>query len=67
MTCGGLDNKVTLYKVAPTDEEMSKQKKIVATHTNYVSCNKFMHSDQLVRLFFIRVLSIIMLLSTRFE
>ena len=47
VTCGGLDNKITLYKIT-ADEDMSKQKRVIANHTNYISCNKFMYSDQQV-------------------
>ena len=47
VTCGGLDNKITIYKIA-ADEDISKNKKVVANHTNYISCNKFMYSDQQV-------------------
>ena len=47
ITCGGLDNKITLYKIT-SDEDMSKQKRVIANHTNYISCNKFMYSDQQV-------------------
>ena len=43
----GLDNKVTLYPLS-TDDEAHRQKKVVATHTNYISACKFMHSDQQV-------------------
>ena len=43
----GLDNKVTLYPLNAEDDA-SKQKKVVATHANYVSSCKFMHSDQQV-------------------
>lgn len=50
ITCGGLDNKITLYKIT-SDEDMSKQKRVIANHTNYISCNKFMYSDQQVCLF----------------
>lgn len=45
VTCGGLDNRITLYKITH-DEDMSKQKRVIANHTNYISCNKFMYSDQ---------------------
>ncbi|CAF0913428.1 unnamed protein product [Brachionus calyciflorus] len=45
VTCGGLDNKITLYKLS-TDEDISKQKRVIANHTNYISCNKFLYSDQ---------------------
>ena len=48
ITCGGLDNKITLYKIT-SDEDMSKQKRVIANHTNYISCNKFMYSDQQVK------------------
>lgn len=47
VTCGGLDNKITMYKIT-ADEDISKQKRVVANHTNYISCNKFMYSDQQV-------------------
>lgn len=45
VTCGGLDNKITLYKLS-TDEDISKQKRVIANHTNYISCNQFVYSDQ---------------------
>lgn len=45
VTCGGLDNKITLYKLS-TDEDISKQKRVIANHTNYISCNQFVFSDQ---------------------
>ncbi|RNA01031.1 guanine nucleotide-binding subunit beta-5 [Brachionus plicatilis] len=45
VTCGGLDNKITLYKLS-TDEDISKQKRVIASHTNYISCNQFVFSDQ---------------------
>ena len=48
VTCGGLDNKITLYKIT-AEEDMSKQKRVIANHTNYISCNKFMYSDQQVK------------------
>lgn len=47
VTCGGLDNKITLYKISG-DEEMAKQKRVIAWHSSYISCNKFMFSDQQV-------------------
>jgi len=47
VTCGGLDNRITLYKITH-DEDMSKQKRVIANHTNYIACNKFMYSDQQV-------------------
>ena len=47
VTCGGLDNKITMYKIS-ADEDISKHKRVVANHTNYISCNKFMYSDQQV-------------------
>ena len=47
VTCGGLDNKITMYKIT-ADEDISKQKRVVANHTNYISCNKFIYSDQKV-------------------
>ena len=50
ITCGGLDNKITLYKIT-TDEDMNKQKRVIANHTNYISCNKFMYSDQQVNFY----------------
>jgi len=45
VACGGLDNKITLYKVT-IDDDISKQKKIIASHTQYISACKFMYSDQ---------------------
>lgn len=47
--CRGLDNKVTLYSLN-MDDDANKYKKVVATHANYISSCKFMHSDQQVRL-----------------
>lgn len=47
VTCGGLDNKITLYKITG-DEDLAKQKRVIASHSNYISCNKFMYSDQQV-------------------
>jgi hypothetical protein len=44
----GLDNKLTLYPLN-IDDDPSKNKKVVATHANYISSCKFMHSDQQVR------------------
>ena len=44
----GLDNKLTLYP-QNIDDDASKHKKVVATHSNYISACKFMHSDQQVR------------------
>ena len=44
----GLDNKLTLYPLN-TDDDASKQKRVVGTHANYISACKFMHSDQQVR------------------
>jgi hypothetical protein len=44
-----LDNKLTLYPLS-TDDEANKHKKVVATHANYISACKFMHSDQQVRI-----------------
>ncbi len=43
----GLDNKVTLYPLN-MDDDANKYKKVVATHANYISACKFMHSDQQV-------------------
>ena len=43
----GLDNKLTLYPLN-MDDDANKYKKVVATHANYISCCKFMHSDQQV-------------------
>jgi hypothetical protein len=42
-----LDNKLTLYPLN-TDDDANKHKKVVATHANYISACKFMHSDQQV-------------------
>jgi guanine nucleotide-binding protein subunit beta-5 len=47
VACGGLDNKITMYKVV-TEEDISKTKKIIACHSQYISCCKFMYSDQQV-------------------
>jgi hypothetical protein len=43
----GLDNKLTLYPLN-IDDDANKYKKVVATHANYISSCKFMHSDQQV-------------------
>jgi hypothetical protein len=43
----GLDNKLTLYPLN-IDDDANKYKKVVATHANYISACKFMHSDQQV-------------------
>ncbi len=43
----GLDNKLTLYPLN-VDDDANKYKKVVATHANYISSCKFMHSDQQV-------------------
>lgn len=45
VACGGLDNKLTLYPLN-SDDDANKYKKVVATHANYISSCKFMHSDQ---------------------
>jgi WD40 repeat protein len=47
VTCGGLDNKITMYKIS-SEEDISKKKQVIGNHTNYISCNKFMYSDQQV-------------------
>ncbi len=44
----GLDNKLTLYPLN-IDDDANKHKRVVATHSNYISACKFMHSDQQVR------------------
>jgi hypothetical protein len=43
----GLDNQVSLHSLNP-DDDINKNSKIVATHANYISACKFMHSDQQV-------------------
>ena len=45
----GLDNKCTLYPLS-LDEDPATKKRAIATHTSYLSCCKFTHSDQQVRL-----------------
>ncbi|CAF4328440.1 unnamed protein product, partial [Rotaria sp. Silwood2] len=45
VACGGLDNKLTLYPLN-IDDDANKYKKVVATHANYISACKFVHSDQ---------------------
>ncbi|CAF4341019.1 unnamed protein product, partial [Adineta steineri] len=45
VACGGLDNKLTIYPLN-SDDDANKHKKVVATHANYISSCKFMHSDQ---------------------
>lgn len=47
----GLDNKLTLYPLN-MDDDANKYKKVVATHANYISSCKFMHSDQQVIIFY---------------
>ncbi|KAL3318712.1 guanine nucleotide binding protein (G protein), beta 5 [Cichlidogyrus casuarinus] len=44
VACGGLDNKCTLYPILQ-DEDPLPKKKLVATHTSYVSCCQFNLSD----------------------
>lgn len=44
----GLDNKVTVFNVSNPEEDSSAKKKTVGTHTNFVSCCLFPHSDQQV-------------------
>lgn len=53
----GLDNKLTLYPLN-MDDDANKYKKVVATHANYISSCKFMHSDQQVN--FKKIIIIIM-------
>ncbi len=43
----GLDNQVSIHTLN-TDDDINKHKKVVATHSNYISDCKFMHSDQQV-------------------
>ena len=43
----GLDNQVSLHSLNP-DDDVNKTKRVVATHANYISACKFMHSDQQV-------------------
>ena len=43
----GLDNQVSLHSLNP-DDDVNKNKRVVATHANYISACKFMHSDQQV-------------------
>lgn len=43
----GLDNQVSLHSLNH-DEDANKNRRIVATHANYISACKFMHSDQQV-------------------
>ncbi|XP_074650432.1 guanine nucleotide-binding protein subunit beta-5-like [Tubulanus polymorphus] len=45
VACGGLDNKCTLYPLS-LDEDPALKKKTVASHTSYLSCCTFTHSDQ---------------------
>jgi hypothetical protein len=42
----GLDNQISLHSLNTDDD--TNNKRIVATHTNYISACKFMHSDQQV-------------------
>ncbi|XP_046918975.2 guanine nucleotide-binding protein subunit beta-5 [Dermatophagoides farinae] len=46
IACGGLDNKVTVYPLTYSDEDISSKKKSVGTHTSYMSCCLFPGSDQ---------------------
>ncbi|KAK2169252.1 hypothetical protein NP493_1191g00013 [Ridgeia piscesae] len=45
VACGGLDNKCTVYPLS-LDEDPATKKKLVGTHTSYLSCCKFTNSDQ---------------------
>ena len=44
----GLDNKCTLYPLS-LEEDPATKKRVIATHTSYLSCCKFTHSDQQVQ------------------
>ncbi|CAH8552943.1 unnamed protein product [Heterobilharzia americana] len=44
VACGGLDNKCTVYPLT-SDEDPILKKKLVATHTSYLSCCLFNISD----------------------
>ena len=43
----GLDNRCTLYPLS-LDEDPTTKKRVIATHTSYLSCCKFTNSDQQV-------------------
>lgn len=45
VACGGLDNRCTLYPLS-LDEDPAAKKRVIATHTSYLSCCKFTNSDQ---------------------
>ena len=45
--CRGLDNKCTVYPLS-MDEDPTQKKKIVASHTSYLSSCTFTYSDQQV-------------------
>jgi guanine nucleotide-binding protein subunit beta-5 len=45
VACGGIDNKITIFKVT-NEDDINKNKRVVANHTNYISACKFLHSDQ---------------------
>ena len=47
LRCSGLDNKCTVYPLS-LDEDPAAKKKLVGTHTSYLSCCKFTNSDQQV-------------------
>ncbi|VEL30743.1 unnamed protein product [Protopolystoma xenopodis] len=44
VACGGIDNKCTIYPLL-LDEDPVLKKKLVATHTSYLSCCQFNLSD----------------------
>lgn len=44
----GLDNKCTIYPLSFEDTDISSKKKVVATHTSYLSCCSFTSSDNQV-------------------
>ena len=47
----GLDNKCTLYPLS-LEEDPASKKKVVGTHTSYLSCCEFNMSDQQVGFIF---------------
>lgn len=48
LTHSGLDNKVTVYPLTYSDDDISSKKRSVGTHTSYMSCCLFPGSDQQV-------------------
>ena len=40
-----MDNKATLYNLEAKDDEILQQRRVVATHSGFVSALTFMHSD----------------------